>query len=187
MLSGEEAELNSLMELRLTALLDESGPWSQLVYSVARGKEMLSFDGSHLEKRPDLSLWLTNRSPSFPLNIECKLIDSKSAKRVKRYCDEGLVRFVAGDYAWAGREAFMLGYVRDGSTIASCLDPFLVRSRTLSMDPYCTSALPESISQTIKGLARSSHRRTFRYLGGANNDPGPIEIWHLWMDQLAGQ
>src|ERR1035441_2300250 len=88
LLSGREPELNTLIETRLNALLEEDQRWSQLVRDVARGKETLSYDGSHLEKRPDLSIHLTDRSPSFPLIVECKLIDAPSRKKIDLYCEK---------------------------------------------------------------------------------------------------
>ncbi len=180
LLSGAEAELNSLMEIRLNALLETDALWAMLARNVARGKETISFDGSHLEKRPDLSIYLTDRSPSFPLIVECKLIDVRRRKTVDLYCEDGLLRFVRGDYGWATREAFMLAYVRDNSTIVACLRPFLHESRTKQPDVYRTDALPESISESDMHVARSSHNREFRYVG-LGNGPGAIAIWHLWI------
>lgn len=180
-LSGHEVELNSFMESRLNALVDEEGLWSQLVRGVARGKDTLSYDGSHLEKQPDLNIPLTSRNPAFPLIVECKLIDAPARKRIKLYCDDGLLRFVKGEYGWAGREAFMLAYVRDGSTISSCLYPFLVESQSQAMDAFFTGTLPESIGEASMYLARSRHHRAFRYLGLEHDEPGPIAIWHLWL------
>lgn len=181
LLSGEETEVNTLIETRLNALLEEEGPWSLLVRDVARGKETVSYDGSHLEKRPDLSIHLTDRSPSFPLIVECKVIDARSKKKINLYCNDGVVRFVRGEYGWATREAFMLAYVRDGSTISSCLIPFLSESRTQLQDIYLTDSLPESIGEPDIVLARSSHNREFRYLGQSNSRPGTIALWHLWI------
>src|SRR6266851_540410 len=60
---GSEAEINALMTARLNGLLDDNLMWRQLVRSVTRGAESISHDGSHLEKRPDLSFHLTDRSP----------------------------------------------------------------------------------------------------------------------------
>jgi hypothetical protein len=151
------------------------------VSAVARGRETISYDGSHLEKRPDLSIYLTNRSRSFPLIVECKLLDARSGKRVDLYCDDGLVRFVRGDYGWATREAFMLGYVRDGSTISSCLIPFLAHSQAAGPDDYRTRSLPVPTAETTMQLARSSHGRKFEYIGRNTVSPGEIEIWHLWI------
>jgi hypothetical protein len=181
LLSGGETEVNTLIETRLNALLEEDGLWSQLVRGVARGRETVSYDGSHLEKRPDLSILLTDRNPSFPLVVECKLIDARSRKKIDLYCNDGLVRFVRGEYGWAAREAFMLAYVRDGSTISSCLEPFLAQSRTKQPDIYLTDALPESVGESDMHLARSSHSRTFRYVGQSQDIPGCIAIWHLWI------
>jgi hypothetical protein len=180
LLSGTEAELNSLMEIRLNALLETDGLWALVARNVARGKETISFDGSHLEKRPDLSIYLTDRSPSFPLIVECKLIDAQRRKTVNLYCEDGLMRFVRGEYGWATREAFMLAYVRDNSTILACLGPFLNECRTKQPDVYLTDVLPESISESDMHVARSSHNREFRYVG-LSNGPGAIAIWHLWI------
>lgn len=181
LLSGGETEVNTLIETRLNALLEEDELWSQLVRGVARGKETVSYDGTHLEKRPDLSIHLTDRNPSFPLVVECKLIDVSSEKRIGLYCEKGLARFVRGEYAWAACEAFMLAYVRDGSTIWSCLEPFLVRARAMQPDTYLTDTLPEQIGESEMQLARSRHNREFRYVGQSQNSPGPIAIWHLWI------
>ena len=75
----------------------------------------------------------------------------------------------------------MLAYVRDGSTIWSCLKPFLAQARTMQPDRYLTEALPESVGESEMHLARSSHNREFRYVGQAQASPGAIAIWHLWI------
>ena len=172
MRTKEEPEINSLMESRLLFFLDEDREWSTLVSSVSRGKESLSFDGSSLEKRPDLSIFLTGR-PRFPLVIECKLIDNKA--KVALYGNEGLTRFLNGEYAWYAREAFMLAYVRDGSTIGNCLTPHLVARRNSAPDPFLTEQLPQTVKLPSQDLAQSRHGRRFL------NNPGPIAIWHLWL------
>lgn len=180
MLSGDEAEVNSLMETRLIGMLEEDKRWSQLVQCIAKGKETVSFDGSHLEKRPDLSIYLTARTRLFPLIVECKLIDLGSGRKVQLYCDDGLTRFVRGDYAWATREAFMLAYVRDGSTIPSTLEPFLLQHRAQNPDPYLTQDTPRLLRVAQLHLARSTHDREFHYMSHSGANPGAIAIWHLW-------
>jgi len=94
-----------------------------LVTCISRGRESINYDGSKLEKRPDLSIHLTSRFSRLSLVVECKLLDSKNKKSIDLYCDQGLARFIDGQYAWYAREAFMLAYVRDGATIATCLTP----------------------------------------------------------------
>ena len=102
---GSEAEVTALMEARLNRLIEEDSLWGQLVLCVARGKESISFDGSHLEKRPDLSIYLSGQTRGFPLVTEAKILDAATAKTEARYCDDGICRFVDGEYAWGSREA----------------------------------------------------------------------------------
>jgi hypothetical protein len=178
----DEPEITSLMEIRLNNLLGEYPSWAILVHQVARDKGTVSFDGTHLEMKPDLSIFLTNRNRNYPLVVECKLIEPSSGKTAGSYCKDGLVRFVLGEYAWAMREAFMLAYVRDGSSILSSLIPLLLRSQKGEPDPYCTEGEPESKSHPTLDLARTRHGRAFNYLGGPPGSfPGAIALWHLWV------
>jgi hypothetical protein len=173
----EEREINALMESRLLGLLHEGREWSQLVSSVIRGKESFSFDGSSLEKRPDLSIFLTKKDPRFPLIAESKLIDKNANKEVALYGNGGLARFLNGEYAWYAWEAFMLAYVRDGSTIGDCLTPHLTERQNRASDPFLTEQLPQPVKLPSQDLAQSRHGRRFP------NNPGPIAIWHLWLSQ----
>lgn len=183
LLTGTEAEINALMETRLGQLLDEHPLWEQMVRCVTRGKETLSFDGGHLEKRPDLSIHLTNRNQAFPLIVECKLIDAFSRKGADLYCDNGLRRFLTGEYGWATREAFMMAYVRDGATIASALNPFLAKSRTRTPQPYLIEEMPIAVASDGSDLASSRHERLFHYPTRTppRDVPGAITLWHLWV------
>ena len=88
--SGSEPEITALMEARLQNLINEDRNLGSFVLCVARGKESLSFDGSQLEKRPDLSIYLTNGRHNFPLILEAKILDTKKGKTVTRYCEEGI-------------------------------------------------------------------------------------------------
>jgi hypothetical protein len=181
--SGIEAEVTALMEARLNTLIEDHILWGQLVLCVARGKESLSFDGSHLEKRPDLSIYLSNRARSFPLIAEAKILDSASARTVALYCDYGLRRFVEGEYAWGNREAFMIAYVREGSSIDMTLKPFLSDAMTRMSARYLVEQLPTRVGDGSSDLAYSRHGRTFVYASQTppTDQPGPITIWHLWL------
>jgi len=177
----DEPEITAMMESWLNASAAEDRRWEALVHSVVRGREMISFDGSRLELRPDLSILLTCPDrPSLSVIVECKHIDRTARKTVRLYCNEGLLRFVRGQYAWYAQEAFMLAYVRDGSTISDCLTPHLARH--LAEDPYGyrTEQLPARVDRTPWDLARSKHGRCFRYMG-THSEPGPIILWHLWL------
>lgn len=180
---GSEAEINALMESRLNNLWRIDPLWSQLVSSVARGKESLSFDGTHLEKRPDLSIYLTGKHPSFPVVVECKLIDHASGKGVDLYCNNGIARFVAGQYAWANSEAIMIAYIRDDSSVEEHLFPFLAAGVERQPDPWQTLHLPAATTGLRSMISSSRHLRNFHYPAGIDaGAPGNIAIWHLWLN-----
>lgn len=181
--SGTEAEVTALLEARLNAMIEVEPLWGQLALCVARGKESLSFDGSHLEKRPDLSIYLSNRNRSFPLIAEAKIIDAAASKTETLYCDNGIRRFVEGEYAWGNRESFMIAYVRDGSSINTKLTPFLSSVTKQTPPGYLVEELPILRSSGALDLAHSRHGRNFLYPSDPSTtlEPGPIWIWHLWL------
>lgn len=184
--SGSEAEITALMEARLNTMIEQDPLWGQLVLCVTRGKESLSFDGSHLEKRPDLSIYLSNRNRGFPLIIEAKIVDATTSKTEALYCDKGIRRFVEGEYAWGNREAFMVAYVRDGSSIGTKLTPFLSSAMLETPPGYLIEVLPNAVSAFSTDLAHSRHGRSFVYAdhSSPNLEPGPISVWHLWLSCL---
>ena len=172
--AGDEPEVTSLLVIRLNALLDEDACWETLVRGVGREGSQISYDGSHIEKSPDLSIHLTGRRFDFPLVVECKLIDHPRRKTVDLYCRKGIRRFIDGEYAWMCAEAFMLAYVRDGSTAAATLSPHLATATD------CATLYPPHALSGPTDLSRSGHGRSFTYLGSAG-EPGPIVLWHLWL------
>ncbi|MGN7713222.1 hypothetical protein [Agrobacterium radiobacter] len=178
---GSEAEVTALLGSRLNSMMDEDPLWGQLVICATRGAESLSFDGSHLEKRPDLSLHLASRARGFPLIVEAKIIDR--AKDEKLYCDNGVRRFVDGEYAWGSREAFMVAYVRDESTIAGKLTPHLATALGQTPPDYLVEQIPLAVAAVGADLARSRHGRSFVYphMGPPPAGPGSIVLWHLWL------
>lgn len=180
--SGTEAEVTALLQSSLNRRIEQDPLWGQLVLCVTRGTESLSFDGSHLEKRPDLSIYLSNRNRGFPLIAEAKIIDAGASKTEALYCDNGIMRFVEGDYSWGNREAFMLAYVRDGASIKTKLTPFLSKAMTKLPPDYLVEELPVKIALKGTDLARSQHGRDFVYLGSSpSRKPGTISVWHLWL------
>jgi len=178
----DEVEISSLLHLRLNNLRRAKQLFSQLVAGAVRGAEGLSLDGSHIEKRPDLTLHLTSRHPSFPLVVECKIIDGRARKGVDLYCKDGLRRFIDGEYAWTNSEAVMLAYVGDQSSIENALLPHLTSSAAKPLDRFQTELMPARHGGLEAPARMSRHRRRFRYIGIQESDePGPIAIWHLWM------
>lgn len=180
---GSEAEVTALLETRLNQRIEQDPFWRQLVICVVRGKESLSFDGSHLEKRPDLAIYLSDRNRGFPLIAEAKIIDAVAAKTEVLYCNNGIERFVDGEYAWGNREALMLAYVRDGSSIGSKLTPFLMLAKAKAPPGYLVTELPMAVGSGAGDMARSRHARRFTYPSRMppSHAPGPISLWHLWL------
>ena len=180
--TGEEPEVTALMQARLIRMISEDPLWRQLVVWVGRGAESISYDGSHLEKRPDLSIVLSGPERRFPLVAEAKILDAMASKTVALYCDKGIRRFVEGEYAWGNREAFMIGYVRDGSSINATLRPFLSNAMNMRPRPYLVEKLPVPVGSGSSDLAYTRHGRNFVYGSQPSpNAPGPISIWHLWL------
>lgn len=181
--TGAEPEVTALMQARLNRMIQEDSLWRQLVLWVGRGTESISFDGSHLEKRPDLSIVLSGVDRRFPLVAEAKILDVGASKTATQYCENGILRFVEGEYAWGNLEAFMIGYVRDGSSIDSALKTVLTGAARSDPRRYRVEAPPVHIGSGSSDLAYTRHGRDFVY-GSQRppNDPGPISIWHLWLE-----
>jgi hypothetical protein len=101
-----------------------------------------------------------------------------------KYCDDGLIRFVRGDYAWAMQEGMMLAYARNDRTIVNHLIPAMnekPRIATLS-----TIQTPEQCSSSAAGACNlaeaihvSRHRRMFSWRDGKGMAT-EICIYHLW-------
>ena len=181
--TGNEAAVTALIESYLNRRIDEDPIWQSLVAQVGRGTESINYDGTKLEKRPDLSISFTARSRRFPLIVEAKIIDHQNSKTAKLYCDNGVRRFLIGDYSWGCREALMLAYVRDGSDLETVLTPQITKKDTSGTAEYGTTVWPSIYPAAIRELASSRHNRSFLYPSQlpAHREPGPISIWHIWL------
>jgi hypothetical protein len=101
-----------------------------------------------------------------------------------KYCDDGLIRFVRGDYAWAMQEGMMLAYARDDRTIADHLIPAMKeRERMTSL---ATVKLPRAChtpdateDDHAEPIHISKHRRDFVWLD-AKGKATDITIYHQW-------
>lgn len=177
---GEEAEISALIETWLNAHLPSIPGLDLIVASVDRGRESISFDGRRIEVRPDLSFRLTHQDARFRLIAECKIIDKPQGKTASLYKTKGIARFVDGDYAWACREAIMLGYVRCQLGLEKDLLSGLKSHPELGW--ISDSTKDHSCTLISKGaLGTSTHKRSFSYVHTGARAPGPIELWHLWL------
>jgi hypothetical protein len=115
--------------------------------------------------------------------VECKLIDHGSGKGVDLYCNNGIARFVSGQYAWANSEAILIAYIRDGSSVEEHLSPFLAAGVERRPDPWQTHRLPAAAMGLRSTISSSHHLRSFRYPAGVGaGTPGNIALWHLWLN-----
>jgi hypothetical protein len=119
--------------------------------TVNRGAKVVTAD-CRIEKMPDLvfrppvSRGVRNRS-EWGYFVECKIVDG--AVTIRLYCDEGVARFVNGEYCARMPSGGMLAYVRDGSTPYASLQPRL--STAFETQSH--------VSQTEIDMSESLHSR----------------------------
>lgn len=157
--------------------------------TVGRGGQWANFNGMSLTKTPDLFFKLRNDEsgprrviPEYDgLFIEAKPVDSKHAAG-SRYCDDGLIRFVRGDYAWAMQEGMMLAYVRDDRTIAGHLIPAMDKrkdSLNTINDLQASKATGAAACAEAEAVHTSIHKRNFPWRDGKGRATD-ITVYHLW-------
>jgi hypothetical protein len=158
----------------------------EIFASVRREPKVRNFNGRNLDKMPDLLVEFIDR-PAGVMNsqhglfIECKPVD-RSHPTGSAYCQDGLIRFVRGDYAWAMQNAMMVGYARARYSVVPKLSKALASNRKKRIS---TSFGPESCPQTrmtvfAQQVAISEHQRRFRYVE-TRLPAGVIVIRHLWL------
>lgn len=152
---------------------------------------MASYNGAKLATAPDLCFrvrsddfcpvsWISEYDGLF---VECKPVDKKHPVGSK-YCDDGLIRFVKGDYAWAMQEGIMLAYARDGRTIKEHFGPAIAerKEKLAVVQELSPVDLPvAAATESAQTVYTSRHRRDFEWL----DDKGTacdITIFHLWHD-----
>ena len=158
--------------------LVRQGQWANYNGAVLSYAPDLCFKLRHDESEPRLVL------PEFDaLFIECKPVDATHPVGGK-YCDDGLIRFVRGDYAWAMQEGMMLAYARDGRTIADYLVPAMRESsRVISL---ATDQFPEPCNTPAaaaccgaEAVHTTRHHRGFPWRDGKGLATD-ITVYHLW-------
>jgi hypothetical protein len=185
------AALRSIIENNLRQSGEVSGFDKRKFETVTRQGQWANYDGTRLTKTPDLFFKLrddeSERRPVLPefegLFIEAKPVDSTHPAG-SNYCDDGLIRFVRGDYAWAMEEAMMLGYARDGRTIAEHLIPAMntmarkTSLATIQVPEGCTATGAEACTEA-EAVHINEHRRDFQWPDGKGSATN-ISVYHLW-------
>lgn len=187
------AALRSVIENDLRRTGRVAGFTRRTYDAVVRQGQVANYDGSRPTKSPDLCFRLRNDeeeprqvlSEYDALFVECKPVDNAHAAGSK-YCDDGLCRFVEGDYAWAMEEALMLGYARHGRSIEKNLIPAMreptrfTALRVLEL-PAVIQHPGASAVEHAEALYMSRHRRLFPWTAnkGVATD---IFVYHSWHD-----
>ncbi len=185
------AALLAVIESNLRQIGSVPGFNRRMYEPVVRQAEVANFDGTRPAKSPDLCFRLRHDdcdsrmvlSEYDALFVECKPVDATHPAG-SRYCDDGLNRFVEGDYAWAMQEGMMLAYARDGRTISDHLipamsDPKRMKSLATVQLPQPCDAPDATAGVQAEIIHISKHRRDFSWLHG-KGQATDITIYHLW-------
>ena len=156
------------------------------VFCVSREAKYSSFDGTHLEKMPDLHFRVLRNEVSLPsedgLFVECKPVDREHPAG-RDYCNKGIIRFVNGDYAWALSEAMMVGYASPGYSLPDKLSDAISQRKTAlktrgnaeKCDDCAASGYCQHSHITV-------HERDFVY-PQTNSRAPRITLRHVWLNR----
>jgi hypothetical protein len=187
------AALRSTIENNLRQSGEVRGFSKRTYEFMVRQGQWQNYNGTILTKTPDLFFKLRDDegqrgavlSEFDGFFIEAKPVDATHYAG-SDYCDDGLIRFVRGDYAWAMRAAMMLAYARSRRTIVGNLAPAMSEPQRLASlktsEPLITSSvITAGATPHAEAIHISKHARGFPWPDGK----GPateITIYHLWHD-----
>jgi len=156
----------------------------QMFTTITREAKVTSYNLAHLDKMPDLVVGLVGRAGVYKASqdwifIECKPVDVKHSVG-SHYCDKGIIRFVCGEYAWALREALMIGYARKGYDLPIRLTKALACNATMMTTAMPSPCKTSPRRTSCQPVYVTRHSRHFRYV--ETKQPAPeITIRHLWL------
>jgi len=147
---------------------------------------------NHRGDRPDCQPDLTFRplrgqivaksSVMSAIFVECKPIDS-SHHVGSAYCQEGISRFVKGDYAWCVDRAIMLAYVRNICKLPDGLSYVLDQKKEIKN--YQLVQKPISMGKTGSGdsIYSTVHNRSSLALSSAIKSTS-VTLHHMWVSTV---
>lgn len=151
-----------------------------------RDAKHTNYDRTQDDKMPDFRLQLSGVGgrprPHRALFVECKVLDQ--SRKLDKYCKFGIMRFVDGRYAYRMPHALMVGYVlHHSASLPSSLVDFFERDKAecAKLCAPITCQWVNSISATENSVYETTHSRRFP------NSPGPIALFHLWLETPAPQ
>lgn len=158
-------------------------------FRMQREPKFESYDGTYLDKMPDLYIDIIRDDPSvvsIPSNDglfgECKPV-GKTHTVGATYCNKGVARFVKGEYAWAMPHALMIGYADSKYTIPTKLKKALRDRKTeLKTNGTVTKCRCGSPGGYAQHPHETTHSRGFIYPQTLTLAPD-ILLRHLWLDR----
>jgi hypothetical protein len=157
------------------------------IFFITRDAKFESFDGSHLDKMPDIHIRIVRNGPvSVPsadgLFVECKPVD-RDHPAGGTYCDKGIIRFVNGDYAWASNQALMVGYAAPKYRMPAKLTRSLKeRANVLGLAGKVTACKDCKAQGYGQRPHATKHKRGF-IIPLTGKKPKSIIIRHIWMNR----
>lgn len=181
----EDIYTDALCEMLLQMLKDSTavvpGFSSVLFEHVSRAENLNNYNASVINKQPDLIIQLADGPLQqtrryVGIYIETKIVSMKTS--ITRYTNDGLKRFIAGDYAWAMQGALMIAYQGQKPRPRKALELKLASDATLVTVPQDGGQWFATPVGCAPLCGNSVHQRAWRYHSG--DDPGPIRVWHMW-------
>lgn len=188
--SSIEEKITESLELTLTDIMDDenkvSGFSRAKLAPITRGSKYSNYNNEHLEKQPDLSIKMIDCRPGLVhstydgLFIECKIIDNYKSPRL--YIENGIRRYVDGEYAWAMKHSLMIAYVRNNKTLPEALKKSFKNNSSKNCVSRCLP-LKDIYSMWNESknpkTYKSTHSRSWSHL--EYGKPDNIEISHIWL------
>lgn len=198
---AKENDITNWLEDELCSLLDTDAVagFSYFVFEKPRrGSEKENYNGTKISKKPDL-LFQRLGNPAGVMDTrqdawfcECKILEAKSKHTLKEYIEDGLMRFVEGDYAWAMPSAQMIGYARHIAVKdfrpTNQLSEYFTKTETKTGKTYAAlTGLITEKTQMLRAagtppIHATTHVRSFPLRD--NGTPGPITLRHLWFQMI---
>jgi hypothetical protein len=180
-------QLHWILDNRLIHTKEVKGFNKIFFKNVIRAPELTNVDGNHPDKKPDLVFYLKRDklpvlSSHDAIFAECKPVNKVTHKIPPKYCRDGLIRFINGDYAWTMQEGLMIGYVKDDLTIHENLATELASAKLYESMGSPTPPLQLSSSEATEhaqALHVTQHQRDFNWPEDRGR-AADIRIYHSW-------
>ncbi len=180
-------QLHWILENRLMHSKEVNGFSVLWFKNVSRAPELTNVDGKHPDKKPDLVFSLQrDKMPVLSSHdavfAECKPVNKVTHKILPKYCKDGLIRFINGDYAWTMREGLMIGYVKDGLTIHEHLADELAEEklhREMGNPTPPSQVSGSEPTEHAQALYVTTHQRDFDWTPNRGK-ACEIRIYHSW-------